>query len=111
MRKIATMVTLCLVAVAMVGMMVAAQDRQDSQNIKCTLNSIAEDSKTMKVTDASDQSLTMNLSKTTKVQIDGEAGKLTDLKKGDRLQCICQKTETANTYNCSEIRRNKSDQK
>ncbi len=114
MKKIAACVSLvALFVVAMAMVSVRADEGDKSQTIKATLTSIAEDQKTMKCTDTadSDKSYTMNLTKSTKVIIDSENGKLTDLKKGDRLQCICTKTETANTFNCSEIRRNKADQK
>lgn len=105
-------VVLCVAGVAKLSQ-VAAQGEQQKQSIKGTISSIAEDSKSMKLTDStdSDKTYTMNLSKTTKVIIDSEPGKLSDLKKNDRVECICTKTEARNTYNCSEIRRNKADQK
>jgi len=89
-----------------------AADDTPSTKIKCQINSIAEDSKSMKCTESKEggKTMTMNLTDKTKVIIDGENGKLSDLKKGDKVECTCSKTETADTYNCSEIKRNKKDQ-
>lgn len=104
-------VALCVVGIAKLSQAVAGDEQK--QTIKGTITSISEDSKSMKLTDKndSDKTYTMNLSKTTKVKIDNEPGKLSDLKKNDRIECVCTKTETANTYDCSEIRRKKTDQK
>jgi hypothetical protein len=112
MKKFVAPLSLMALALMLVFGLRALADDSPSTKIKCQINSIAEDSKSMKCQESKEggKNLTMNLSDKTKVIIDGENGKISDLKKGDKIECTCTKTETANTYNCSEIRRNKKDQ-
>lgn len=103
MRKASVLVVAIALALVLGGVMAGEQ----SQSIKGTIKSIADDSKSLKLEEKGKQ-LTMQLSPSTKVRIDGQAGKLSDLKQGDQVECIARKTETPNTYQCSEIRRDKS---
>jgi len=98
----------CLtVALFSLVMLLSANGAADQKvQVKGQLASIADDAKSLKVSSGG-KLLTINVSKDTKVFIDGKAGKLADLKKNDQLECICTKTPTVDTYNALEIDRKK----
>lgn len=114
MKKFLSVLSLAALALILVVNLRADDEpvKGEVSKIKCQINSISEDSKSMKCTESKEggKAITLNLSDKTKVMIDGENGKLSDLKKGDKIEATCTKTKTDNTYNCSEIRRNKKDQ-
>lgn len=111
MRKISCLVLALLAFAVTLQAQEKERDRED-RTIRASIVSIAEDSRSMQVrqTKGASENLTLNLTATTRVLLDGENGKLADLRRGDRIEATVQRTDRANTYDCTQIRRNKGDQ-
>lgn len=101
MKKLVTLASVCAFCLVLA---VSAQETQTQTLYGQITSGIGEDSKSLTMKTLDDKTQTMTLTNIKVKNSKGQACKLSDLEKGYRIECVCTKTDTANTYNCSEIR-------